>query len=88
MSITHSTPASFKASRTRAGAVEVGMEHLLEATSGAARYADCATREDRLALVSYALARTGGRINEAARLIGVHRNTVRERWRELRRSHE
>lgn len=65
------------------GSETVRVEDLPERVQRALCYEACASREEQLALVELALRQTGGRIDRAARLIGAHRNTVRERRDEL-----
>jgi DNA-binding NtrC family response regulator len=64
----------------------VGVEHLAAPERGFSAYAECQTREARLALVERALAQAGGRVEHAARLIGASRNTVGRWRRQLTRS--
>jgi sigma-54 dependent transcriptional regulator, acetoin dehydrogenase operon transcriptional activator AcoR len=59
-----------------ANVAEVGAEHLPETLSPPLRYKRWGDREANRRAVERALARTGGNVTEAARVLGVSRNTV------------
>jgi DNA-binding NtrC family response regulator len=58
------------------GEEEIRLEHLPEGIRHIPRYENRATLEYKRRVVAWALRRSAGRVQEAARLLGVHRNTV------------
>jgi DNA-binding NtrC family response regulator len=58
------------------GEQEIRLEHLPEEMRHFPKYESHATSEDKRRVVAWALRRSGGRVQAAARLLGVHRNTI------------
>ena len=58
------------------GSRTLTIDHLPDGVGGPGTYERRGSRERKLAVVALALRRTGGRIGEAARIIGASRNTV------------
>lgn len=58
------------------GQQEIRLEHLPEAMRHFPRFESHATAQYKRRVVAWALRRSGGRVQEAARLLGVHRNTI------------